>query len=209
MSGRREKPKRSLKSVHLVVVDGHTEKWYLDLFKEKEGLKNFKVDPDLCKQKSLEEQYQTILENVDTYQSVIWLVDLDVIVKETKEAKKGKKTKIALLKGYLESLKQYGQVHVLVNMPCLEFWYLLHFKHTGKYFASYDEVKDAFADTPLADYEKTEKYYKKPSHNIYSKLEPLQEKAFERAEKLGDFDIENYETGKAEMYKLLRLLKGE
>ena len=56
------------------------------------------------------------------------------------------------------------------------------------------------------DYEKSEKYYKKASKDIYQKLKPQQSLAKERAKQLGIFDFENPSAAKAEIWRILDLL---
>lgn len=54
---RNKRSKRVLRPVYLIVVDGETEKWYLDLMKEKESLRHLRIDPELCKKRTLKEQF--------------------------------------------------------------------------------------------------------------------------------------------------------
>lgn len=196
-----------LHPVHLIVVDGETEKWYLDLMKEKKGLRHIRINPELCKKRTLKEQFNVIEENLSVYQSIIWIVNFDVILKESAETKKGEKPKLAEFWEYYEKLRAYPAIRILINIPCLEFWYLLHLKNTGKYYASYHELEKEFKHTPLDGYKKTEKFYKQSANDIYTKLEPYLEDALHRARHLGEVDPEDMEKGKAEMYKLFDLLK--
>ena len=97
-------------------------------------------------------------------------------------------------------------VEVLVNTPCLEYWYLLHFTETGKYFPNCESVvKELKKLDCLKDYKKTEKYYKKKDNDIYKRLKEFQKDAILRAERLGSFDFENTKTAKAELYKVFEL----
>lgn len=204
---RNKRPKRVLRSVYLIIVDGETEKWYLDLMKEKESLRHLRIDPELCKKRTLKEQFQVIEENLSVYPHIIWIIDFDVILKESTEKKKGEKPKAAEFWEYYEKLTRYPNIHILINTPCLEFWYLLHLKDTGKYYASYTELEKEFKHTLLDGYKKTEKFYKQSANDIYTKLKPYLEDALSRARRLGEVDREDMEKGKAEIYKLFHLLK--
>lgn len=206
MVERAKRTKRDGKQIHLIVIDGKTEKWYLDLYKEKNSLKNFKVDPELCKKRTLKEQFQTIEENLNNYLSIIWVIDFDVILKETCETPKGEKTKISEFREYMELLKKHENVHILINVPCLEYWYLLHIKNTSKYYTCYNDLEKEFKNTILDGYEKTEKFYKQKNKDIYTKLQPFLEKAITNAKQLGDINIYDMEKGKAEIYKLFSIL---
>lgn len=192
------------KEVYSIVVDGETEVWYFQLLKQYESLKNVDIKPDLPKKKKLSELYKLVLDHAAEFTKVIWVVDLDVVIKEDGEKSGGCRSTLQELKGYIDSLEQYGNVSVLINTPCLEYWYLLHLKSTSKYYNSCKEVCKQFKSTFLDGYEKSEKYYK--TKNIYLMLKPYQSFAIDNAKRLGEFDMENYSTGKAGIYKIFELL---
>jgi competence protein ComGC len=198
--------KRKGNTTVLFIVDGQTEKWYLKLLKEEEALKNLTIQPELQKKKKISEQYEMVVDNAEYFDKVIWIIDLDTYIKEQNEAKAGYNSKFQELKVYLNKLKSNKKFHVLINTPCLEFWFLLHFKETSRYFNNCTSVCKEFRNTLLDDYQKTEKYYKNRNANIYKKLKPSQSEAINRAERLGDFDLNLPETAKAEIYKIFSLL---
>ncbi|MEZ4884289.1 MAG: RloB family protein [Chitinophagales bacterium] len=200
--------RNSGKKTYSIVVDGETEVWYFQMLKQFESLPT-KVDikPELAKKKALKGQYDTIVENIEKgYDKVIWVLDFDTVVKESKDTKKGQKSKIQEFREYAEQLEKYPNVYVLINNPCLEFWYLLHFESTSKYYSKCDDAGKELKKKYLADYEKSQKYYKKRDNDIYSQLKPHQKTAVENAQKLGDFDFEDPESAKAEIYKIFELL---
>lgn len=125
----------------------------------------------------------------------------------SKETKQGQASKIEEFREYCVQLKACENVSVLVNTPCLEFWYLLHFKETGKYYAKCEDAEKVLKKSHLKDYEKTQKYYKKKNNDIYKKLKPQQIEAKKNAKKLGDFDFKNPESAKAEIYKVFDIIK--
>ncbi len=59
----------------------------------------------------------------------------------------------------------------------------------------------------MLDYKKSEKYYKKKNNDIYIKLKSLQNNARKNARLVGGFEFDEPETAKAEIYKILDLLK--
>lgn len=189
-----------------IVVDGKTEIWYLQMMKEYESLKSINIKPELPKKKKLEELFEYVIENSKDYSQVIWVIDFDTILKEERERKDGSKSKIIELKEYLATIELIENVSVLVNTPCLEYWYLQHLKESGKYFENCDKVCKEFKNTILKDYEKTERYYKQKNSDIYQKLKPFKNLAIKNSEKLGDFDIDLPKQGKAELYKIFGLL---
>ena len=203
----RAKHKRKAKKIYSVIVDGQTEVWYLQMMKRHENLPRIDVKPELPKKKKLAEQFKTVLSNAIDYDKVIWVLDLDTIIKETTQVKKGQKSSLQLFREYLSKLKRYKNVEVIVNTPCLEFWFLLHFSATGKYFSTCEPVEKQLKQLHLVDYEKTEKYFKKYNDDIYLKLKALQRDACENAKRLGAFNIEDCTVAKSEMYKLLEVLE--
>lgn len=187
-----------------IIVDGETEKWYFQLLKEYEKLKSFDIKPDLPKKRKLKEVYDQVVTDASNYYKVLWIIDLDVVIKESQKRKKGSKPISVVLSEYIEKLKKKKNVEVLINTPCFEFWLLLHFRKTGKYFQDYDEVCNEFRNTILKGYEKTEKYYKS-ANNIYKKIRPYRDTAITNAECLGDFDPLIPQQAKAEIYKFFKI----
>ncbi len=203
----RNNPKRkaSGKKKFTILVDGETEIWYFQMMKKHEALP-VDIKPDLPAKKKLKDQYEEVLEYAKHSDKVIWMLDFDTLIKEESETKAKGKSKIQEFKEYVSKLKKFDNVEVLVNTPCLEYWYLLHFTETGKYFANCESVvKELKKNDCLKDYQKTQSYYKKKNNDIYKKLKELQKEAIARAKKLGDFDLNNTETAKAEIYKVFDL----
>lgn len=203
----KNKFRRKGKKVYSIIVDGDTEKCYFQLMKEFEHL-IIDIKPELKSKRNLDEQFTTVSENAKHFDKVIWIIDFDTIVKEDNERRKGTKPKRKKLKEYFNNLNKskYKNVEILVNTPCLELWLLLHVKYTNKYFPNCDSLCKEFRGSILEDYEKSEKYYKKYGNDIYSKLKPFQSQAIINAKKLGDFDFDNPETAKAEIFKVVQEL---
>ncbi len=164
------------------------------------------IRPELPKKKRLKELFDYVVENSKDYNQVIWIIDLDTILKEDRERPVGSKSKITELKEYMGELEPIENVFVLVNAPCLEYWFLQHFKESGRFFDNCDKVCDEFKNTILNGYQKTEQYYKRRNADIYQKLKPYKNIAVQNAKKLGDFNIDMPKQGKAEMYKVFELL---
>lgn len=76
-----------------IIVDGETELWYFQLMKQYESLP-IDIMPEIPKRKSLQAQYETVLENAKHYDTVFWLIDYDAILKEDRETKKGQNSGI-------------------------------------------------------------------------------------------------------------------
>ena len=207
MARNNEKRKGKGKKIYAVLVDGETEMWYLQKMKQYESL-TVDIKPDLHKKKKLKDQYQNVLDYLKDYDKVFWILDLDTLIREERETKIGEESKIQEFKGYVAKLKKYENIEVLVNTPCLEYWFLLHFKETSTYYSNYDSVVTALKKNEIfKDYKKTREYYFNSYNDIYKKLKPYQNKAIFNSKKLGSFDFANPESAKAEMYKVFDELR--
>ena len=111
MKEKKEKKKINIKPNFAFLVDGETEIWYFNMLKRNE--KNIKIDitPKLPQQKALDEQFKEIKDLAKNYNKVFWIVDLDVILKETKEVGKKKEKPIERFKRYRNKLnKKYKKM---------------------------------------------------------------------------------------------------
>jgi hypothetical protein len=184
------------------VVDGECEQWYIAMLKQYEGLKS-RTEPKLACQRSIEKQYQDVCEFASNYEKVFWIIDLDVVIKETRESTRGETEIQKLKKCRDEARKQFENVVTIINTPCLEFWFLLHASFTDKYYDSYKEIKkDIKKVKGLESYEKTEKYYKKKDNDIYKRLKPYLSVAINNAKKFHEIDFNNYKIGLSQMNRL-------
>jgi hypothetical protein len=208
MARKKRTDSRKAKQVISIIVDGDTEVWYFQMMKKEETFPG-KVDikPELPKKKKLKEQFEMVRDNSRIYDKVYWVIDFDTIQKEDRE-QQGQR--IQDFNKYLRELEGCDNVEVFINNPCLEFWHLLHFKNTGKYFSVCDSAQ-AELIKELPDYKKSMKYYKQQPNNIYKRLKPNLSEALKNAGTLGAFDKENPQKAKAEMYRLFEALglKGE
>lgn len=185
------------------VVDGETEIWYLQMLKRNERQLKINIEPKLPQRKSIDEQYKLVIDLSEReYSKVFWLVDLDTIIKESRETPKGKKTPLQTLIELRRKLqKEYKNVTVIINNPCLEFWLLLHFEKTSKLFDTCDKVETQLK-IHLKDYEKTQKYFTKQDNDIYLKLRPLLKIAVSNSSNLGEFDLDEQTKAICEMFLL-------
>jgi RloB-like protein len=189
------------KPVFAIVVDGETEFWYFQMLvrNEKDKL-NVRIKPELPSKKALYEQFKLVTELAEDYTKTFWIIDLDVVLRETREANKGTKTRIQELAEYKKSIEETyeGRVEIIINNPCLEFWLLLHFEETSKYFDKCEGAEKQLKKH-LKDYEKTQKYYTKHDNDIYLRLKPYLTNALKNAKALKLFDTENPNRGISEM----------
>ena len=187
------------KPTFAVVVEGETEVCYFQMLKRNERSILINIEPKIPQRKKLSEQYKNVIELSEEYTKVFWIIDFDVISSETKSAKASSKTAIQSFLEYKKTIaEKYKNIVVIVNNPCLEFWLLLHFEPTSKYFDTCEGAEKQLKKH-LKDYEKTQKYYTKQGNDIYIKLKPYIVNGLKNAKALELFDTENPNKGMSEM----------
>ncbi|MHA1855133.1 MAG: RloB family protein [Promethearchaeota archaeon] len=196
---RKRKYLQPKKKAYAVVVDGETEVWYFQMLKRNEPDLQVNIEPKIPQRKSLQDQYDKVISLVEDFTRVFWIIDLDVIIQETKKVRKCKKTQIQYLKECFDDLNtKYSNVITIVNNPCLEFWFLLHFEQTTKYFDKCSETENQLKKH-LTDYQKTRKYFTKQNQDIYLKLKSNLRNAVSNAKRTGTINFEQLEKGLSEM----------
>ena len=183
-------------------VDGQTEYWYLQMLKQNEPNILFDITPKILQKKNIDQQYELVIAlSEEEYDKVFWIVDLDVFLKEERE-KKSNSSSLQKFLAYYKSLSKNQKVVVIVNNPCLEYWFLLHFRKTTKVFAACADAEKEVSQH-LKGYEKTEKFFKKSNNDIYKQLKPYLKTAISHATALGSFDTQAYSRAMCEMPLLL------
>jgi len=197
---------KNKKNICSFVADGECEFWYLQMLKNNESIR-IVISPEMYRKKSMDEQFDQVVSYSADSEKVFWIIDFDVILKETRECKKGRETALVKFEKYAKLLEQYDNVKIVVNNPCLEFWFLLHFCQTTKFYESYDkllpELKQQYT---LSSYNKTEKYFTKGT-DIYKRLKPFLETAIKNAKLTGKFNFGNTQKGISEMQRIFEELK--
>jgi hypothetical protein len=180
------------------VVDGDTEVWYLQMLKRNERTLTVNIEPKLPSKKSIPDQFEMVKSLAEDYTKVFWIIDYDVIIKETREAKKGVETPEQLFIRLREVAIKIKNVIVIVNNPCLEFWLLLHFEQTSRLFTPCNSAEKQLKKH-LPDYEKTRQYFTKQNNDIYLKTKERISKAIDNSSKLNNFDKNNTVQAVCEM----------
>ncbi|WP_316838873.1 RloB domain-containing protein [Pedobacter gandavensis] len=181
-----------------IVVDGETEFWYLQKLKTNEDLKGISIQPELPKRKKLADQFEIVKANTITYDVSIWIVDLDVVIAQNT---------LAELNKFILEVKGNDNIKILINAPCLEFWFLMHVSDQGKYYSECGSVGRQFTNfCLLTDYAKSEKYFIRTNPDIYKRLRPNLQIAISNAKRRGSFDIDQPRQAKAEIYKIFEIL---
>ncbi len=120
---RKNRKKRDLKNSCVVLVDGESEISYINNIKTS----NLKVLPEIPKHKSLKNMYDMFKEKLKEYDIVFWIIDLDVVIRENK---------LNTLKDYIKNYKD----NIIINNPCLEYWFYLHYSQGKNFNNSCDGV---------------------------------------------------------------------
>lgn len=170
------KPRKSNFTV-VVIIDGEDEKWYLEKVKEHyrpDILRKIKVEPALAQKKKVAELFVEAEKQVKAGSSkVVLIVDFDDIGKSDKELSEFKKWYAWYQNVNNGNTKKHAwmeHLELIINSPCIEFWYLLHFRKTTKYYPNFQSMHHDLTAIPmLSDYEKTNTYYMKRP-NIFLRL---------------------------------------
>ncbi|GBE19406.1 MAG TPA: RloB domain-containing protein [Candidatus Pacearchaeota archaeon] len=199
MARRKEKISKPRKDTFAIIIDGETEVWYFQMLKRNEPSLQVNIEPKIPQKKRLSEQYEKVLELADDFTKVFWIIDLDVVIAESKIAKKGDTNQVQQLKNYLNELKiNYDNVITILNNPCLEYWFVLHFEQITKYFSKCSDAERQLKKH-LKDYKKTQKYFTKQDNDIYLKLKSELSTALVNTQRTQRKDINDIERGICEM----------
>lgn len=196
-----------IRKTYAFVGDGETEQWYLQMLKKNEKNLTVTIKPELPQKKSIEDQFAYVQELSEIHEKVFWIVDTDVVIRETRCFKGPKdKNPSAILKQKYQQIQSdsilQNKVIFIANTPCLEYWILLHVVQTTRYYDTCDKVIDEIKKhESLRDYAKTQKYYQQ-ANDIYRRLKPFLNTAKANAGRTGAFDPDNLEKGLSEMHKI-------
>lgn len=166
-----------------LVVDGQDEKWYIDRVKAHypcNALKSIRIRPELPERKKVQELFDFAENKLnEEYTYVVLIIDMDEPLKDSKEFNTFQDLYEKYVAAHNNSLvgrqkTKYGWMNkllLIVNNPCLEYWYLLHYRKTTKFFADFAELQTELRKIPeLSQYKKCDNYYN--CHpDIYIRLE--------------------------------------
>ncbi len=193
MARKKQKISNPKNNTFAIVVDGKTEGWYFQMLKRNEPDLQVNIEPKIPQKKKLTDQFDKVMELAEDYTKVFWIIDLDQYIKEARE----NPGKIEDLKNYLTQAGQKDNVITILNNPCLEFWFLLHFENTSKYYPQCNAAVKQLKKY-LPQYEKTRDYYTKPNNDIYLQLKNNLKDALKRAAKIQRNNV-NYQQAICEM----------
>lgn len=178
----RPKKKQNFRNAVALVVDGEDEMWYMENVKRNypsPSLKSMKISPEFPKHKKVEDLFSFAKRLIsDDYSNVFLIVDMDNVLRDNREMDKFK-CYYNLYQSVIgdkltgKSKKKWEwmkKLIVVINTPCVEFWYLLHYGKTTKFYPDFDSMKaDLKKNKGLEKYVKSGDYYNKIP-DIYNRL---------------------------------------
>jgi len=133
---------------YTVLGDGITEQYYLKYLKEIKGY-NYSIRPSLFERIELTDARKIIDELLESgSDGIVYITDYDTVVNQNR------KREFNSLKA---RFKDNSNVLICESMPSIEFWFLLHFKASGRIFQNADEVLKALKQH-IPDFEKTKRW---------------------------------------------------
>jgi hypothetical protein len=143
MKPRRNKPTRPFKNTVLCFCEGETEKVYLTCLKQ-DRYKNVHIElkPQISNTgftNIFDDIEQLLDERADTadtnYKYIFYVLDMDAIYNQNQIDEYNRK------KERIKSLVQAKErLAIIESRPCIEFWFLLHYKNTDKCFVNCDKI---------------------------------------------------------------------
>ena len=101
------------------MVEGETEVWYLQMYRQheqKDRNARINIKPEIPQKKKIKDQYKLVKELARSeYDKVFWIVDLDVIVKETNDYYKNYQEVLGELRVHL---RRYEKTRRYFAMRC-------------------------------------------------------------------------------------------
>lgn len=154
-----------------IVGEGESEWHYFTSLKRSKRF-SFKVVPELpshSNAKSIIEKAHALVH--EGYDKVYCVLDLDVICISSDTLARYDSEKRKAIK------KSKGTISFIESMPCFELWFLIHFiDYSAREYLDYISLKPQLKKF-IADYEKTERFFRKA--NFFDRL--VQEGSIEKA----------------------------
>lgn len=185
--GRKINKKKASKRAVVVIADGLDEQIYIAQAKSyysssKPELQSIKVQPELPQKKKVGDLFALAKRKLqEAYTDVILILDFDGPLNNSDEFEQFKNyyEKYKLVKENKSSAKAIRNykwmenIILIINSPCLEYWFLLHFakNNTTKFYQTYKpELENDVKKLPnFKDYDKSEDFYQK-NPDIFTRL---------------------------------------
>ena len=150
--GGRKQSNLELKKGTFIVGEGLTEQYYFSHIKQINNC-NWKVEPRFFGKTDITQIEKTVKKLILGEVTVVCIFDADVSKRNQAEKKK--------LTAFKNKYKNSSCVIICDSFPSIEFWFLLHFVKTNKYFANSSLVEKELKNY-LKGYSKTHKFLQNP-----------------------------------------------
>lgn len=129
----RVRKERELKRSRITVIgEGLTERWYFEHLRTLEGYR-YDCKPRFFAHQSYEEMSKLIDWVIQNGGIAVCICDADITRTNEERNKKFQEMKVHYAKD--------DRVYICDSMPSIEFWFLIHYMNTRKYFKDSDAVK--------------------------------------------------------------------
>lgn len=150
----------------LIICPGEIERGYLQSLKDDRyrGM-TIKIEPKLGQADKFENVFESIKKDYaeGVPRTCFYVNDMDAIIAQSTLAKYQKERGKALK-------ASQGMLTMIENMPCIEYWFLLHDHYTTKYYPSYESMKNDICKA-IPDYDKNDAWAKKIYGMLVSRID--------------------------------------
>lgn len=187
----RVRKERELKRSRVTVIgEGLTERWYFEHLRTVKGYR-YDCKPRFFAHQSYEEMMKLIDWVLQNGGIAVCVCDADITRDNEERAKK-----LQEMKALYEKTER---VFICDSMPSIEFWFLIHYMSTSKYYKDADAVIKVLKKF-IPAYDKTSTFLEKQSWVAEMSTDEKQSEACKRASLLGP-QKESY----SEIYKAIAL----
>lgn len=150
MGGRKQKMRKTKPGIY-IVGEGITEQYYFSHIKKLLGV-HCTIKPRFFGNTSIAEMRKKIEELLHGDIFIICVFDADVATRNESERKK--------LEQLQNKYRKNKNVLFCKSLPSIEYWFLLHYEHTNRYFKDAKVVEVALKKH-ISNYEKTTQFLEK------------------------------------------------
>ena len=187
----RVRKERELKRSRITVIgEGLTERWYFEHLLTVKGYR-YDCKPRFFAHQSYEEMMKLIDWVLQNDGIAVCVCDADI----TRDNEERRKKLLEMKASYAKD----ERVFICDSMPSIEFWFLIHYMNTSKYFKDANAVIKVLKKF-IPGYDKTGSFLEKPSWVADMSMDEKQSEACKRAALLGP-ENESY----SELYKAIAL----
>ena len=172
----RKTQQRSLRQPEITIIgEGATERFYFTKLRRLKGYR-YTCKPRNFTEQSLDEIQKQVDRVLADRGIAVCVFDTDIT--------RNNPTKRAKFEALCQKYKDRKDVIICDSMPSIEFWFLLHYLNTNRYFATSDDVIDVLHKY-IPDFSKQEKFLSKEKWVADLLADHRLETAIQRAQAFG------------------------